>query len=94
MLYFRIFWPRNRELMVSHSSTETEYRVVANGLTKASWLRQLLQKLHHPPPRATLVYCESATMCGVYLSSRMHLPKLLGSASFFRSSTTLVRVPH
>ena len=34
---------------------------------EASWLRQLLQELHTPPRRATLVYCDNIS--AVYLST-------------------------
>ena len=40
---------------------------MANGVAKASWLRQLLQELHAPLRRATLVYCDNIS--AVYMSS-------------------------
>jgi hypothetical protein len=40
---------------------------VANGVTEASWLRQLLQELQRPLQRATLVYCDNVS--AVYLST-------------------------
>ncbi|WVZ58874.1 LOW QUALITY PROTEIN: hypothetical protein U9M48_009098 [Paspalum notatum var. saurae] len=36
-------------------------------VTEAAWLRQLLQELHSPPRRATLVYCDNIS--AVYMSS-------------------------
>jgi hypothetical protein len=39
---------------------------VANGVAEATWLRQLLLELHHPPRHATLVYCDNISV--VYLS--------------------------
>jgi hypothetical protein len=53
--------------MVSRSSTEAEYRAVANGVAEASWLRQLLAELHTLPSRSTLIYCDSVS--AVYLST-------------------------
>jgi hypothetical protein len=52
---------------VSRSSAEAEYRAVANCVGESCWLRKLLHKLHHPPTRATLVYCDNVS--AVYLSS-------------------------
>jgi hypothetical protein len=49
----------------SCSSAEAEYRAVA----EASWLRQLLHKLHSPLQRATLVYCDKVS--AVYLSTNL-----------------------
>jgi len=40
---------------------------VANGVTEATWLRQLLQELHAPLGRATLVYCDNIS--ATYMSS-------------------------
>ncbi|WVZ79942.1 hypothetical protein U9M48_027464 [Paspalum notatum var. saurae] len=64
-----ISWSSKRQPTVSRSSAEAEYCAVANGVTEASWLRQLLHELHHLPPRATLVYCDNVS--AVYLSSNL-----------------------
>jgi hypothetical protein len=53
--------------VVSCSNAEAEYRVVANGVAEASWLRQLLAELHSPLSRSTLVYCDNVST--VYLST-------------------------
>jgi hypothetical protein len=53
--------------VVSRSSVEVEYHIVANGMVEACWLRQLLGELHNPLLRATLVYCDNAS--AVYLST-------------------------
>jgi hypothetical protein len=45
---------------------EAEYRVLANGVAEASWLRQLLHELHSPLQRVSLVYCDNVSV--VYLS--------------------------
>ena len=43
-----VSWSSKRQPVVSRSSAEAEYRVVANGGAEASWLRQLLVELHNP----------------------------------------------
>jgi hypothetical protein len=62
-----ISWSSKRQTTVSRSSAEAEYRTVANGVTEATWLRQLLQELHAPLRHATLVYCDNIS--AVYMSS-------------------------
>jgi hypothetical protein len=42
---------------------------VANGVTEAFWLRQLLQELHNPLQSTTLVYCDNVSV--VYLSTNL-----------------------
>ena len=53
--------------MVSRSSAEAEYRVVANCVAETAWLRQLLQELRCPPTRAAIVYCDNIS--ATYLST-------------------------
>jgi hypothetical protein len=62
-----VFWSAKRQTIVSRSSVEAEYHVVANGVAEATWLRQLLHELQTPPSRCTLVYCDNIST--VYLST-------------------------
>jgi hypothetical protein len=62
-----VSWNSKRQQTVSRSSAEAEYRVVANGVAEASWLRQLLQELGQPLQHATIVYCDNIS--AVYLST-------------------------
>jgi hypothetical protein len=62
-----VSWSSKRQPTVSRSSPEAEYRAVANGVAEVSWLRQLLQELHHPLQSTSLVYCDNVS--AVYLSS-------------------------
>jgi hypothetical protein len=62
-----VSWSAKRQTVVSRSSVEAEYRVVANGVAEATWLRQLLHELQSPPSRCTLVYCNNTS--AVYLST-------------------------
>jgi hypothetical protein len=43
-----VSWAAKRQPVVSRSSAEAEYRVVANSAPEASWMRQLLHELHSP----------------------------------------------
>lgn len=62
-----VSWSSKRQQTVSRSSTEAEYRAVANAVAETCWLRQLLHELHSLPERATLVYCDNVS--AVYLST-------------------------
>jgi hypothetical protein len=62
-----VSWATKRQVVVSRSSVEAEYRVVANDVAEASWMRQLLHELYNPLQRATLVYCDNISV--VYLST-------------------------
>lgn len=62
-----ISWSSKRQATISRSSAEAKYRGLANAVAETCWLRQLLNELHRPPCRATLVYCENIS--SVYLSS-------------------------
>jgi hypothetical protein len=58
-----ISWSLKRQNVVSRLSAEAEYRAVA----EAYWLRQLLQELHTPLTKSTLVYYDNVS--AVYLST-------------------------
>jgi hypothetical protein len=60
-------WSSKRQGTISRSSAEAEYRGVANVVSESCWLRNLLCELHHPPKKATLVYCDNIS--AVYLST-------------------------
>jgi hypothetical protein len=62
-----ISWSAKRQTVVSRSSAEAEYCVVANGVVEVTWLRQLRHELQAPPSRCTLVYCDNTSV--VYLST-------------------------
>jgi hypothetical protein len=62
-----ISWSSKRQNVVSRSNVEAEYRAVANGVAEDCWLRQLLQELHAPLTKSTLVYCDNVSV--VYLST-------------------------
>jgi hypothetical protein len=62
-----VSWSSKRQNTVSRSSAEVKYRVVANVVAEATWLRQLLTELHAPLPKTTLVYYDNIS--SVYMSS-------------------------
>ncbi|GJZ23903.1 ribonuclease H-like domain-containing protein, partial [Tanacetum coccineum] len=60
-------WSAKRQVTLSHSSAEAEYRGVANVVVETAWLRNLLLELYAPLSTATLVYCDNVS--AVYLST-------------------------
>jgi hypothetical protein len=64
-----VSWSAKRQTVVFRSSVEAEYRVVANDVAKATWLRQLLHELQTPSSQYTLVYCGNISI--VYLSTNL-----------------------
>ncbi|GAA0162032.1 transmembrane signal receptor [Lithospermum erythrorhizon] len=62
-----ISWSSKRQATISRSSAEAEYRRVANVVSEACWLRNLLLELHHPLIKATVVYCDNISV--IYLSA-------------------------
>jgi hypothetical protein len=62
-----VSWSSKRLNIVSRSSAEAEYRTMAKGEAEACWLRQLLQEIHAPLIKSTLVYRDNVST--VYLST-------------------------
>ncbi|GKB73288.1 ribonuclease H-like domain-containing protein [Tanacetum coccineum] len=66
-ILFNADWSSERQLTLSRSSAEAEYRGVANVVAETCCLRNLLPELHTPLSSATLVYCDNVS--AVYLLS-------------------------
>ncbi|KAJ0949393.1 putative RNA-directed DNA polymerase [Helianthus annuus] len=61
-----ISWSAKRQATISRSSTEAEYRGVANTVAETCWIRNLLLELHVPIRQATIIYCDNIS--AVYLA--------------------------
>lgn len=62
-----VSWSSKRQETVSRSSSEAEYKGVANAVAETCWIRNLLLELKCPITSATLVYCDNVSV--VYLSN-------------------------
>ncbi|XP_021764861.1 uncharacterized protein LOC110729434 [Chenopodium quinoa] len=62
-----ISWSSKHQHTLSKSSAEAEYQGVANVVSEACWLRNLLLELHCPLRQTTLVYCDNIS--AIYLST-------------------------
>ncbi|GKB08087.1 ribonuclease H-like domain-containing protein [Tanacetum coccineum] len=90
-------WSAKRQVTLSRSSAEAEYRGVANVVAKTAWIQNLLLELHAPLTTATLVYCDNVRV--LHVPSRFQyadiFTKGLPTALFleFRSSLNVRRPP-
>ncbi|KAK1628188.1 hypothetical protein QYE76_002503 [Lolium multiflorum] len=89
-----VSWSSKRQLTVSRSSAEAEYRAVANAVAKCTWLRQLLSELSCPVDKATVVFCDNVS--AVYLSANpvhhRHTKHIELDIHFLREQVALGRV--
>ncbi|GJT50872.1 ribonuclease H-like domain-containing protein [Tanacetum coccineum] len=60
-------WSAKRQVTLSRSSAEAEYRGVANVVAETAWIHNLLRELHTPLFTDTLVYCGNVS--ALYLST-------------------------
>ncbi|GJY99739.1 ribonuclease H-like domain-containing protein [Tanacetum coccineum] len=60
-------WSAKRQVTLSRSSAEVEYRGVANVVAETAWIRNLLCELHTPLFTTTLVYRNNVS--AVYMSA-------------------------
>jgi hypothetical protein len=62
-----ISWISKKQPTVSRSSTESEYKALANASTELIWIQSLLRELRVSLPRAPLLYCDN--IGATYLTS-------------------------
>nr|GEU99600.1 hypothetical protein [Tanacetum cinerariifolium] len=60
-------WSAKRQVTLSRSSAEAEYRGISNVVAETAWIRNLLCELHTLLFTATLVYCDNDS--AVYMSA-------------------------
>lgn len=68
-----VSWSAKRQDTVSRSSTEAEYRALAETAQEITWISQLLRDLNVSQDRATLLLCDN--LSAVYLSTNPALHK-------------------
>jgi hypothetical protein len=69
-IFFRsnlISWSARKQSTVSRSSTEVEYKALANEAAEATWIQSLLKELHVVQSRPPVLWCDN--LGATYLSS-------------------------
>ena len=62
-----ISWSTKKQTGVARSSTEAEYRAIANAASAVRWICNILTELHITIPRAPVIYCDN--IGATYLSA-------------------------
>lgn len=62
-----ISWSTKKQTGVARSSTEAEYRAIANAASEVRWICNILTELHITIPRAPVIYCDN--IGATYLSA-------------------------
>ena len=62
-----ISWNARKQATISRSSTEAEYKALANATTEVIWIQTLLKELGVPQPRAACLWCDN--IGATYLSA-------------------------
>jgi hypothetical protein len=62
-----ISWSVRKQATISKSSTEAEYKALANATAKIIWVQTLLTKLGVPQPPAACLWCDN--IGATYLSA-------------------------
>ncbi|GJX41316.1 ribonuclease H-like domain-containing protein [Tanacetum coccineum] len=65
-------WSAKRQVTLSRSNVEAEYRGVANVVVEIAWIRNLLCELHTPLITATLVYCDNVSAFYMFANPVQH----------------------
>jgi histone deacetylase 1/2 len=62
-----ISWSARKQATVSRSSTEAEYKAVANATAEVMWVQKLLEELRIPSPKKAQLWCDN--IGATYLSA-------------------------
>ncbi|KAI5429187.1 hypothetical protein KIW84_033975 [Lathyrus oleraceus] len=54
-----VSWSSRKQMVVSRSSTESEYRALADLVAEIAWIRSLLVELKLPLPRKPMMWCDN-----------------------------------
>jgi len=64
-----ISWTARKQATVSRSSTEAEYKSLANATAEVMWVQKLLEELQVPCPKAAQLWCDN--IGATYLSANL-----------------------
>jgi len=52
-------WSCKQQPIVARSSTETEYKAIANATTELTWFNSILHELGLPPQHSLMLWCDN-----------------------------------
>jgi len=67
-----ISWSSKKQLVITLSTTEAEFIVVASCACQTVWLRRMLEKLNHVSTRTTMIYCDNSSNIKLSKNPVMH----------------------
>lgn len=67
-----ISWASRKQKVVSRSSTESEYRALADLAAEVAWIRSLLGELKLPMPRKPVLWCDNLSAKALASNPVMH----------------------
>jgi hypothetical protein len=62
-----VSWSARKQPTVSRSSTEAEYKALANATVELMWVQTLLKELRVPSPSSARIWCDK--ICATYLTA-------------------------
>ena len=65
-------WKSKKQIVVSKSSTEAEFRAMSNGIDKVLWIRSILQELQIPFEDPIRVFCDNRSTISIAHDSVYH----------------------
>ena len=67
-----VSWSSKKQPVVTLSTTEAEFIVVASYACQAVWLRRMLEKLNHASTGAIVMYCDNSSTIKLSRNPVMH----------------------
>ncbi|GJS02490.1 retrovirus-related pol polyprotein from transposon TNT 1-94 [Tanacetum coccineum] len=67
-----ISWTSKKQYVVSRSSTEAEYRALANSTCEITWLKCLLKDQQIPLTKPTIIYCDNSSTIALAFNPIQH----------------------